>query len=215
MLVEGVAGRPERARLLRVLLLRAEHRQAEPGQRRRRQGLRRSEHRDDPVRRVRAAVATAVHVSERRAAQSKPGVARSCSSSSRQLPQDRRPGADRAHGLLAGMRRPSPTWTRRERLAAQGSVRVATRMEAGTERWERGAGEPTGPRRRASSLGRAGDQGCPLPRRADLGADHARDRRLAARRDDQVLPGRRQSGRSSPTGTGSRSSPIRSSGSGR
>ena len=64
VLVQGVraTGRP---RLLRLLLLRAEPGQAEPGRGRRRQRLRRPEHRDDPGRHLHAALAAAVHVPER------------------------------------------------------------------------------------------------------------------------------------------------------
>ena len=66
----GDDGRP---RLLRLLLLRAEPGQAEPGRRRRRRRLRQAEHGDDPGRQLQAAVAAAVHVPERQGARAAAG----------------------------------------------------------------------------------------------------------------------------------------------
>ena len=68
VLVTGVSGEDERAGLLRVLVLRAEHGQAEPGVGGRRRRLRGPVIQVDPGRQLQAAVAAAVHVPEHQGA---------------------------------------------------------------------------------------------------------------------------------------------------
>ena len=107
VLVAGRRRRPERARLLRVLLLRAEPGQAEPGLGRRRQRLRRPEHRDDPGRRRTRRSRVRCSCTRPTEALQQPGGRGVHAVRRRQLRRDRRVGADRPDGRPAGAARRS------------------------------------------------------------------------------------------------------------
>ena len=95
VLVQGVSGDAGRPRLLRVLLLRAEPGQAEPGLGRRRQRLRRAEHRDDPGRLATRRSRVRCSCTRRRTRSSDPEVDGVHAVRRRQLRPDRHVGADR------------------------------------------------------------------------------------------------------------------------
>ncbi len=145
---------------------------------------------DDPVRRVHAPVTAAVHVPER-GRDPKPEVEAfmqyvvdnydTIAEQAQIVPMDSTQAAEAQLRLREG-----------ERLGGE--------PRGSAPRWkpeqERRAGAPGTPVLGAAPppLGRGGDQGGPVRRRGDLGADHPGHRRLSAERDDQVLPGRRGRG---------------------
>ena len=191
VLVQGVSGDAERARLLRVLLLRAEPGRAQPGLGRRRQGLRRAEHRDDPVGRLLAALAAAVHVPVDGCARSARRSPRSSSSSPTTTTRSpHRRWSSRwtpSQGTQGPGRRPEGG-----RLRPLEGPPAETRAHGGSRHsgGRRGAGGES-PRRPPPPLGRGGDPRGAVPRRRDLGPDDDPDRRRAAQGVDPVLQGRR------------------------
>ena len=176
-IVQGVEGDARRPRLLRVLLLRAERRQAEPGRRSTAATAASSRRRDDPGRQYTPLSPAAVHVPVGQGAAAKPQVKAFMDFVARATSRDRRDRADRPDDGGAAT-------AEGERPALEAGVGATQAWKLASATARRPAPRPwasrgvAGARRPSRSL---------FARGADLGPDHDRDRRLAAARDVRLL----------------------------